>query len=99
MTLFYRSFRGYSPECVEGLFSELRVCGIFRRLPGRGLPNRRLGNRVSRRPSNRDVGRRMDREPVVVEESAREWNTWPDEEVAEKGSIYWENPHQRRPHP
>ena len=41
----------------------------------------------------------MDREPVVVEESAREWNTWPDEEVAEKGSIYWENPHQRRPHP
>ena len=31
----------------------------------------------------------MDREPIVVEESAREWNTWPDEEVAEKGSIYW----------
>jgi quercetin dioxygenase-like cupin family protein len=31
----------------------------------------------------------MDREPVVVEESAREWNTGPDEEVAEKGSIYW----------
>jgi quercetin dioxygenase-like cupin family protein len=31
----------------------------------------------------------MDREPVVVEESAREWETWPDEEIAEKGLIYW----------
>ena len=31
----------------------------------------------------------MDREPVVVQESAREWETWPDEEVAQKGSVYW----------
>jgi quercetin dioxygenase-like cupin family protein len=31
----------------------------------------------------------MDREPVVVEESAREWETWPNEEVAQRGSVYW----------
>jgi quercetin dioxygenase-like cupin family protein len=31
----------------------------------------------------------MDCEPVVVEESAREWETWPDEEVADRGSVYW----------
>ena len=34
-------------------------------------------------------GRRMDREPVIVQESAREWETWPDEEVTERGSVYW----------
>lgn len=31
----------------------------------------------------------MDREPVVVQESTREWETWPDEEIAEKGLVYW----------
>ena len=31
----------------------------------------------------------MDRGPVVVQESAREWETWPDEEVAKKGLVYW----------
>ena len=31
----------------------------------------------------------MDREPVVVQENAREWETWPDEEVAKKGLAYW----------
>ena len=31
----------------------------------------------------------MDREPVVVQESNREWETWPDEEVAKKGLAYW----------
>ena len=31
----------------------------------------------------------MNREPVVVQESAREWETWPDEEIAEKGLVYW----------
>jgi quercetin dioxygenase-like cupin family protein len=31
----------------------------------------------------------MDREPVVVEESAREWETWPEEEVAARGLVYW----------
>jgi quercetin dioxygenase-like cupin family protein len=31
----------------------------------------------------------MDCEPGVVEESAREWETWPDEEVADRGSVYW----------
>ncbi len=31
----------------------------------------------------------MNREPVVVQESAREWETWPDEEVAKKGLVYW----------
>jgi hypothetical protein len=30
----------------------------------------------------------MDHEPVVVRESAREWETWPDEEVHKKGQIY-----------
>ena len=28
-------------------------------------------------------------EPVVVQESAREWDTWPDEDVTEKGLVYW----------
>ena len=31
----------------------------------------------------------MNREPVVVQESAREWETWPDEEVIRKGLVYW----------
>ena len=31
----------------------------------------------------------MDREPVVVQEGAREWETWPDEEVRQKGLVYW----------
>ena len=31
----------------------------------------------------------MNREPVVVRESAREWETWPDEDVANKGLVYW----------
>jgi hypothetical protein len=31
----------------------------------------------------------MDREPVVVQESTREWETWPGEEIAEKGLVYW----------
>ena len=31
----------------------------------------------------------MDREPIVVQESAREWETWPDEDVTERGLVYW----------
>ena len=31
----------------------------------------------------------MDRDPVVVQESTRGWETWPDEEIAEKGLVYW----------
>jgi len=31
----------------------------------------------------------MDREPVVVQENVREWETWPDEEVEKKGLTYW----------
>ena len=31
----------------------------------------------------------MDREPVVVDQSAREWETWPDEDVARRGLVYW----------
>ena len=31
----------------------------------------------------------MDREPVVVDESTRRWETWPDEEVAARGLVYW----------
>jgi mannose-6-phosphate isomerase-like protein (cupin superfamily) len=31
----------------------------------------------------------MDREPVIVDESTREWETWPDEEVSRKGLVYW----------
>ena len=30
----------------------------------------------------------MDREPVV-QESTREWETWPDQEVAKRGLVYW----------
>jgi len=31
----------------------------------------------------------MNREPVVVEESAREWESWPKEEVVARGLVYW----------
>jgi quercetin dioxygenase-like cupin family protein len=31
----------------------------------------------------------MDREPVVVDQSAREWETWPHEDVARRGLVYW----------
>ncbi len=31
----------------------------------------------------------MDREPVVVQESTREWETWSDQEVAKRGLVYW----------
>ena len=31
----------------------------------------------------------MDREPVVVQESTREWETWPAEDMAERGLVYW----------
>jgi mannose-6-phosphate isomerase-like protein (cupin superfamily) len=34
-------------------------------------------------------GRQMGSEPVVVQESAREWETWPEEEVPRKGLVYW----------
>jgi hypothetical protein len=34
-------------------------------------------------------GRQMGREPVVVQDSAREWETWPEEEVSQKGLVYW----------
>jgi len=27
-------------------------------------------------------------EPVVVQESAREWETWPGEDVTERGLVY-----------
>jgi len=30
-----------------------------------------------------------DRGPVVVRETTREWETWPEEEVARKGAVYW----------
>jgi mannose-6-phosphate isomerase-like protein (cupin superfamily) len=28
-------------------------------------------------------------EPVVVQESAREWETWRDQDVTERGLVYW----------
>jgi len=31
----------------------------------------------------------MDREPVIVQEGTREWETWPDEDVAKRGLVYW----------
>ena len=31
----------------------------------------------------------MDREPVVVDQGAREWETWPHEDVARRGLVYW----------
>src|SRR5215210_9484522 len=31
----------------------------------------------------------MDREPVVVQEGVREWETWRNEEIARKGLVYW----------
>jgi mannose-6-phosphate isomerase-like protein (cupin superfamily) len=31
----------------------------------------------------------MNREPVVVQESARDWETWPDEDVADRGLFHW----------
>ena len=31
----------------------------------------------------------MDPKPVVIQEGTREWETWPDEEVAQKGLVYW----------
>jgi mannose-6-phosphate isomerase-like protein (cupin superfamily) len=31
----------------------------------------------------------MDRGPVVVRQGTREWETWPDEEIARKGLVYW----------
>jgi quercetin dioxygenase-like cupin family protein len=31
----------------------------------------------------------MDCEPVVVDESARDWQTWPEEEAAQRGLVYW----------
>jgi quercetin dioxygenase-like cupin family protein len=48
-----------------------------------------MWKRGLRRAPNREGGRRMDREPVVVQESTREWQTWPDEEIAKKGLAYW----------
>jgi len=35
-------------------------------------------------------GRRIvNREPVVVREGDLEWETWPDEDVAKRGLVYW----------
>jgi mannose-6-phosphate isomerase-like protein (cupin superfamily) len=48
-----------------------------------------MWKRGLRRAPNREGGRRMDRDPVVVQESTREWQTWPDEEIAKKGLAYW----------
>ena len=31
----------------------------------------------------------MDREPVIVQEGTREWETWLDEDVAKRGLVYW----------
>jgi len=48
-----------------------------------------MWKRGLRRAPNREGGRRMDRDPVVVQESTREYATWPEEEVAQKGLVYW----------
>jgi quercetin dioxygenase-like cupin family protein len=48
-----------------------------------------MWKRGLRRAPNREGGRRMDREPVVVQESTREWEAWPDEEIAQQGLVYW----------
>jgi mannose-6-phosphate isomerase-like protein (cupin superfamily) len=48
-----------------------------------------MWKRDLRRAPNREGGGRMNREPVVVQESTRDWETWPDEEIAEKGLVYW----------
>lgn len=31
----------------------------------------------------------MNREPVVVQESDLEWETWTDEDAAQRGLVYW----------
>ena len=31
----------------------------------------------------------MNREPVVVQEETCEWETWPEEDVAKRGLVYW----------
>ena len=31
----------------------------------------------------------MNREPIVVRESDLEWETWPEEDVAKRGLVYW----------
>ena len=31
----------------------------------------------------------MGREPVLVQDSTREWETWPEEEISRKGLVYW----------
>jgi quercetin dioxygenase-like cupin family protein len=48
-----------------------------------------MWKRGLRRAPYREGGRRMDREPVVVQQSTRGWETWPDEEIAERGLVYW----------
>src|SRR4051794_36057009 len=31
----------------------------------------------------------MANEPVIVKESERDWETWPDDQVAERGAVWW----------
>src|SRR5215210_7326767 len=72
------SRNSYSPECVEGGSSEV----VSKRLICPGMWNKR--------PQVAEQGgRQMGREPVVVQDCAREWETWPEEEVSRKGLVYW----------
>ena len=52
-------------------------------------PAVRWVTRVLGTSPNTGGGRRMDPEPVVVQEGTPEWETRPDEEVGQKGSVYW----------
>lgn len=36
-----------------------------------------------------EVDESVNREPVVVQESDHKWETWTDEDVAQKGLVYW----------
>jgi quercetin dioxygenase-like cupin family protein len=63
---------------VEGVFSEV----VAKRLICPGAWNKRP-------QIAEQEGRQMGREPVVVQDSAREWETWPEEEVSRKGLVYW----------
>jgi mannose-6-phosphate isomerase-like protein (cupin superfamily) len=31
----------------------------------------------------------MGEEPVIVKESERDWETWPEDQIAERGAVWW----------
>ena len=65
------------------------ACSEFSEVASKALIHQAMWKKSTWKTTKPEGGQRMDREPVVVQESTRKWETWPAEDMAERGSVYW----------